>query len=272
MRDAPAESRCSWPRSGSVAEHGAAGRVRGEPVRRRRRRIRRPAGPTAGGRRRGCGVHRDRHHRGLPGRHRHAPTRTSGADVVRRAAGGRRHLGGAGRAPEGPNSPTLVDDHVAVGDDVVEFLRRTRTSSARPRCKECEPMSVLRAVFADSAAARHRRPAADAATPVADRDRSAEPWLVAGRHCGATGLHRRRPGGAGRAGHLSGCAAVPAWAVPDDVHDAAVDDPAVRRVLHRAGVERVLPAESRRRAEGAVGGVRPADPPRVRLGPSAGGR
>ena len=30
--------------------------------------------------------------------------------------------------------------------------------------------------------------------------------------------------------------------VPDDVREPAVDDPAVRRVLHRRGVERLLPA------------------------------
>ena len=66
--------------------------------------------------------------------------------------------------------------------------------------------------------------------------------------------------------------AVPARALPDDVHDPAVDGPAVRRVLHRGGVQRVLPAQPRRRAEGPVGRLRPAHPPRLRLRPPAGGR
>ena len=69
--------------------------------------------------------------------------------------------------------------------------------------------------------------------------------------------------GAGRLDTYPGLAAVPARAVPDDVHHPAVDDPAVRRVLHRRGVERVLPAQPGRRAEGPVGRVRPADPPRA---------
>ena len=49
-----------------------------------------------------------------------------------------------------------------------------------------------------------------------------------------------------------GAHAVPARALPDDVHHPAVDDPAVRRLLHRRGVQRVLPAQPRGRPEGAV--------------------
>ena len=49
-----------------------------------------------------------------------------------------------------------------------------------------------------------------------------------------------------------GLRAVPARAVPDDVHHAAVDDPAVRRLLDRRGVQRVLPAQPRGRPEGPV--------------------
>ena len=56
--------------------------------------------------------------------------------------------------------------------------------------------------------------------------------------------------------------------VPDDVRQPAVDHPAVRRVLHRRGIQRLLPPQPRSRAEGAVGGVRPGHPPRLRLRPS----
>ena len=54
--------------------------------------------------------------------------------------------------------------------------------------------------------------------------------------------------------------------------EPAVDDPAVRRVLHRRGVQRLLPAQPRRRAEGPVGRLRPGHPPRLRLRPPAGRR
>ena len=48
-----------------------------------------------------------------------------------------------------------------------------------------------------------------------------------------------------------------------DVHGPALDDPPVRRVLHRRGVERLLPAQPRRRAAGRVGRLRPRHPPRA---------
>ena len=83
---------------------------------------------------------------------------------------------------------------------------------------------------------------------------------------------RRGPGRPGLPGHLPRTAAVPARAVPDDVHHPAVDDPPVRRLLHRRGVQRLLPPQPRRRPEGPVGRVRPADPPRLRLRPPARGR
>ena len=72
--------------------------------------------------------------------------------------------------------------------------------------------------------------------------------------------------------HLPGHRAVPARAVPDDVRQPAVDDPPVRRLLHRRGVQRLLPAQPGRRAEGPVDRVRPGHPPRLRLRPPAGGR
>ena len=91
-------------------------------------------------------------------------------------------------------------------------------------------------------------------------------------HRGAAGLHRRRHRGPGLPADLSRHRAVPARALPDDVRQPAVDDPPVRRVLHRRGVQRVLPAQPRRRAEGPVGRVRPGHPPRLRLRPPAGRR
>ena len=94
----------------------------------------------------------------------------------------------------------------------------------------------------------------------------------AGGHRRPPAVHPRGPRGSGLPRHLSGRAAVPARALPDDVHDPAVDDPPVRRVLHRGGVQRLLPAQPRRRAEGAVDRVRSAHPPRLRLRPPAGAR
>ena len=58
-------------------------------------------------------------------------------------------------------------------------------------------------------------------------------------------------------------AAVRARAVSDDVCQPAVDHPPVRRVLHRRGLQRVLPAQPGRGSEGPVGGVRPGHPPRL---------
>ena len=70
-----------------------------------------------------------------------------------------------------------------------------------------------------------------------------------------------------------GAAAVHPRAVPDDVRQPAVDHPPVRRLLHRRGVQRVLPPQPGRGPEGSFGGVRPGHPPRLRLRPSTrGGR
>ena len=69
--------------------------------------------------------------------------------------------------------------------------------------------------------------------------------------------------------HLPGHRPVPARPVPDDVRQPAVDDPPVRRLLHRRGVQRLLPPQPRRRPEGPVGRLRPGDPPRLRQRPPA---
>ena len=91
----------------------------------------------------------------------------------------------------------------------------------------------------------------------------------AGRHRRPARLHRRRPRGHRLPRHLPGPRPVPARPVPDDVREPAVDDPPVRRVLDRRGVQRLLPAQPRRRPEGPVDRVRPRDPPRLRQRPPA---
>ena len=85
-------------------------------------------------------------------------------------------------------------------------------------------------------------------------------------------LRPRAPRGPRRPRHLAGPEPVPARALPDDVHHPAVDDPAVRRLLHRRGVQRLLPPQPRGRPEGPLGRLRPRHPPRLRLRPPAGAR
>ena len=97
-------------------------------------------------------------------------------------------------------------------------------------------------------------------------------WGSPRGHRHPPGLRPRAPRGPRRARHLARPRAVPARALPDDVHHAAVDDPSVRRLLHRRGVQRVLPAQPRRRPEGPERRLRPRDPPRLRLRPPAGAR
>ena len=68
---------------------------------------------------------------------------------------------------------------------------------------------------------------------------------------------------------LPGFAPYRARPAGDDVRGAAVDDPPVRGLLHRRGVERLLPPGARRRRAGRLGRLRPGHPPRLRLRPSA---
>ena len=95
---------------------------------------------------------------------------------------------------------------------------------------------------------------------------------LAGGHRDQAALHGRRPRRPRLPRHVSGHRAVPARPLPDDVRHPALDHPPVRRLLDRRGVERVLPAQPRRRAEGALDRVRPGHPPRLRLRPPAGRR
>ena len=69
---------------------------------------------------------------------------------------------------------------------------------------------------------------------------------------------------------LPGFAAVRARRAGDDVRQPALDDPPVRGLLHRRGVERLLPAQPGGRADGPVGGLRPGHPPGLRLRPPPG--
>ena len=88
-------------------------------------------------------------------------------------------------------------------------------------------------------------------------------------HRDQAAVRRGRPRGPRRARHLARPHAVPARALPDDVHHPAVDDPSVRRLLDRRGVQRVLPPQPRRRPEGPERRLRPGHPPRLRLRPPA---
>ena len=66
-----------------------------------------------------------------------------------------------------------------------------------------------------------------------------------------------------------GIAPYPARPLPDHVRHPALDHPAICRLLHGGGFQRLLPAQPRRRAEGPLGRLRSRDPPRLRLRPSA---
>ena len=63
--------------------------------------------------------------------------------------------------------------------------------------------------------------------------------------------------------------AVHARALCHDVRRPALDDPPICRLLDRRGVERLLPPQPRRRAEGPVGRLRSRHPSRLRQRPSA---
>ena len=57
--------------------------------------------------------------------------------------------------------------------------------------------------------------------------------------------------------------------LPHDVCAAALDGPAIFRLLHRRGFERLLSPQSRRRTAGRVHRLRSRHPSRLRFGPSA---
>ncbi len=108
---------------------------------------------------------------------------------------------------------------------------------------------------------------AEAAVPAAkDAGRA---LADAGRHRGEAVLWRGRPRRARFPRHLPRQAAVSARALPRDVRGAALDHPAICRLLHRGRFQRLLPAQSRRRAERALDRLRSRHPPRLRQRSSA---
>ena len=89
------------------------------------------------------------------------------------------------------------------------------------------------------------------------------------RHRGEAGLRAGRRRGARLPRHLPRHRAVSARPLPDHVRHAALDHPAICRLLHGGGFQRLLPPQPRGRAEGPVGRLRSRHPPRLRLGSSA---
>ena len=97
----------------------------------------------------------------------------------------------------------------------------------------------------------------------------AAPWLTPEGDRGQERLWRRRSQGPRLPRHLSGHRALSARPLPDHVRHPAMDDPAICRLLHRRGFQRLLPAQSRRRAEGPLDRLRSRHPSRLRQRSSA---
>ena len=91
----------------------------------------------------------------------------------------------------------------------------------------------------------------------------------AGRHSGEARLWRGRSRRHRFPRHLSRQGALSARALPGDVRGAALDHPAICRLLHGGGFQRLLPAQSRRRAEGPLDRLRSRHPSRLRQRSSA---
>ena len=144
-------------------------------------------------------------------------------------------------------------------------VRRGRLRRERPGLLEASTIAACRPVRPGTApvacSTQHR---------CTWRQRRRASCLDDGRgHCGQAVLHPRRSRGARTPRVCRRTAALPARSVSDDVRVAAVDDPAVRRLLDGGGVQRLLPAQPRRRAERPVGRVRPRHASRLRLGQRA---
>ena len=106
-------------------------------------------------------------------------------------------------------------------------------------------------------------------TPVAAGNAGGRALDHAGSDPGEAALRRERSRRARFPRHLSRQAAVPARALSRDVRGAALDHPAICRLLHGGGFQRLLPAQSRRRAEGPLDRLRSRHPSRLRQRPSA---
>ena len=118
-----------------------------------------------------------------------------------------------------------------------------------------------------------RPPAATAAAQDAQRRRKGSDPIRRlahpRRHPRQALLHAGRHRRARFPRRLSRHRALPARAVPDDVRHPAVDHPAIRRLLHGRGLQRLLPPQHRRRAKGPLRRLRPRHPPRLRQRSSA---
>ena len=156
---------------------------------------------------------------------------------------------------------------------------RRRRRRGRPRRRR-RPRRARRAARPPGRDARSDRPAvhrlaapgwpSDRAAPTATRRPSAASRGRRPRASTSAALYTAADlAGLDFLAHLPGLRPVPARPVPDDVRQPAVDDPPVRRLLHGRGVQRLLPAQPRRRPEGPVGRLRPGDPPRLRQRPPA---
>ena len=91
----------------------------------------------------------------------------------------------------------------------------------------------------------------------------------AGGDPGQAGLHGRRHRRPRLPRHVPRHRALRARPLPDDVRHPALDHPPVRRLLHRRGIQRLLPPQHRRRPEGPVRRLRSRHPSRLRQRSSA---
>ena len=110
--------------------------------------------------------------------------------------------------------------------------------------------------FEPAAGVRHEKPDGDALAHPRGHPRQAA-------------LRPRRPRRPRLPRHLPRPAAIPARPLPDHVRHPALDGPAVRRLLHGRGLQRLLPAQPRGGAEGPLRRLRPRHPPRLRFRPPA---
>ena len=98
---------------------------------------------------------------------------------------------------------------------------------------------------------------------------SAEPWLTPEGILVKPGYRRSRPRRHRLPRDLAGHRALSARPLPHHVCQPALDRPAICRLLHGGGFQRVLPPQPRRRPEGPFGRVRSRHPPRLRFRSSA---
>ena len=88
-------------------------------------------------------------------------------------------------------------------------------------------------------------------------------------HSGQGSLHGRRPRRHGTPELCRRSGPVPPRPLFDNVRDASVDHPSIRRLLDRRGVQCVLSPQPRCRSERSLRGLRPGDAPRLRRRSSA---